>query len=111
MILDYEVFRPIRAFGQYVGLIGTIGIICHIAVLGAPQYTRVFQVFVVIISVFCIVISWNIVRRNRWGFKSLKLILYLLYLVYPLGYYFSKRTFQYIEYNNIEKYFDKSLEI
>lgn len=110
-MLDYEIYKPVRNFGLFIGIIGVFGIIYHITSIKDPQYTIGFQAFIIILSFFFLVIGWNIVTRNRWGFKSLKLILYLLYPAYPFGYYFAKRTFRYIELNNIQKFFKKSIKL
>jgi hypothetical protein len=64
---------------------------------------------VTILAIFYLVLGWTIVSRNRWGFRSLKLILYLLYPGFPLGTYFSRRTLRYIEEFKIERYFADSM--
>jgi len=110
-MLDYDIFKPIRNLGLFIGLIGILGFLFHLAFIRDPQYTLGFQIFVVFFSIFYTLIGWNIVSRNRWGFKSLKFILYLLYPGFPLGYFFAKKTFKYIEHYNIERYFDKTLKI
>jgi hypothetical protein len=110
-MLDLKIFRPIRNLGLSLVILGAIGLLTHVALLSDPQYTTVFQVFVVIVSIFYLVTGWNIASRNRWGFRSLKLILYLLYPGFPLGYYFAKRTFKYIDYYEIEKYYRKSINL
>jgi len=110
-VLDLEVFKPIRNLGVFLEVIGAAGVAFHLAYMREPQYPIEAQVFVVFLTVFYLVIGWNIVSRNRWGFRSLKLILYLLYPGFPLGYYFAKRTLRYIEHHNIERYFKRSIEI
>jgi hypothetical protein len=110
-MLDLKVFRPIRNLGLALVILGAIGILTHIALMPDPQYTAGFQIFVVAVSMFYLVVGWNIASRNRWGFRSLKLILYLLYPGFPLGYYFAKRTFKYIAHYDIEKYYRKSIEV
>jgi hypothetical protein len=110
-MLDFQIFRPIRNLGLFFGVLGAVGIALHLAFLKDPQYSIGFQIFVVFVSVVYLVIGWNIVARNRWGFRSLKLILYLLYPGFPLGYYFARRTLKYIEEYNIDRYFRKTLKI
>jgi hypothetical protein len=110
-MLELRIFRPIRNLGLSLVILGAIGLLIHVALLADPQYTAGFQVFVVAVSMFYLIIGWNIASRNRWGFRSLKLILYLLYPGYPLGYYFAKRTFKYIDHYDIEKCFRKSIEV
>ena len=108
-MLDLKAFKPIRNLGISLVILGIIGFLTHIALLGDPQYTIGFQVFAVAVSMFFLVIGWNIASRNRWGFRSLKLFLYLLYPGFPLGYYFAKRTFRYIDHYKIDRYFRKSI--
>ena len=110
-MLDYQVFKPIRNFGLLLSIIGALGVVCHFTFMKHPEYTIVFQVFVMLVSVFHLFLGLNIVSRNKWGFKSLKLYLYLLYPGFPLGYFFAKKTFEYIETNKIEQFFRKSLKI
>jgi len=45
------------------------------------------------------------------GFKCLKIYLYLIYPGFPLGYFYAKKAFEYIEANSIEKFYKKSLKI
>jgi hypothetical protein len=108
-MLDYEHFKPIRNLGLVIGFCGAFGIIMHFFLIADPQYIIFFQIFIVFLSVFYLIIGWNIVSRNRFGFMSLKLILYLLYPGFPLGYYFAKRTFKYIEHYDIETYFKRTI--
>ena len=110
-MLDLEAFKPIRNLGISLAILGIILFLTHIALLGEPQYAIGFRVFVVAVSVFYIVIGWNIASRNSWGFRSLKLFLYLLYPGFPLGYYFAKRAFKYIDHYNIDRYFRKSISL
>jgi hypothetical protein len=69
-MLDLKAFKPIRNLGISLVIPGTIGFLTHIALLGDPQYTIDFQVFAVAISIFFLVIGWNIASRNRWGFRK-----------------------------------------
>ncbi len=110
-MLDLKAFKPIRNLGLALSILGAMGILTHIALIGDRQYKIGFQVFVIIVSAFYIIIGWNIASRNQWGFRSLKLILYLLYPGFPFGYYFAKRTFKYIEHYEIEKYFRKAIKL
>lgn len=109
-MLNYEVFKPIRNLGLLLIFGGVVGIFCHLAFMKDPDYIIIAQVFVVSVSIFHLFIGYNIVSRNRWGFKCLKLYLYLMYPGFPLGYYYAKRTFEYIETNDIENFFSRSLK-
>jgi hypothetical protein len=108
---DYEAFKPIRNFGIGLATVGGLGIVGHFLSFHDPDYIIGVQVFVVSVSIFYLFSGISIVSRKSWGFKNLKLCLYLLYPGFPLGYYFAKSTFKYIEANEIEKYFKKSITI
>ena len=46
-MLDYNIFKPIRNLGLFIGVMGILGILFHFAFIGDPQYTLGFQIFVV----------------------------------------------------------------
>ena len=110
-MLNYEVFKPIRNFGLLLSIVGALGIVCHFTFMRDPEYTIAFQVFLMLVSVFHLFVGINIVSRNRMGYKSLKLYLYLIYPGFPLGYFFAKKTFEYIKTHKIEQFYRKSIEI
>ncbi|PKN63142.1 MAG: hypothetical protein CVU57_20985 [Deltaproteobacteria bacterium HGW-Deltaproteobacteria-15] len=108
-MLNPELFKPIRNLGLFLIILGLAGFLFHVLSLGDPQYTIGFQLFLTISAIFYLLLGWNIVSRNRWGFRSLKLILYLLYPGFPLGTYFSRRTLRYIKEFSIQRYFENSM--
>ena len=69
------------------------------------------KIFVLAVSIFNLFMGYNIVSRNRFGYKSLKICLYLIYPGFPLGYFYAKKAFEYIESNDIERFYNKSLKI
>ena len=104
-MLDYEVFKPIRNLGLLLFGAGALGVLCHLAFMKDPEYLFIAQVFVLLVSSFHLFIGINIITRSRIGFRSLKLYLYLIYPGFPIGYYYAKRTFEYIETHKIEIFF------
>ncbi len=110
-MIKYEAFKPIRNLGLLLISVGAAGLICHLAFMVDHDYIIIAQVFVVSVSVFHLFIGFNIVSRNRLGFKSLRIYLYLIYPGFPLGYFYAKRMFEYIEKNKIESFFRRSLKL
>ena len=102
---DLKAFKPIRNFGLALVAAGLLGTIYHFMSFRDPDYILSIQGFIISVSIFYLFSGISIVTRRSWGFKNLKLCLYLLYPGYPLGYYFAKRTFEYIKENEIERFF------
>lgn len=105
---DYEVFKPIRNFGLALTVLGALGIFFHFLLLHDSEYIISVQVFVVFTSIFCLFSGISIFSRRSWGFKNLTLCLYILYPCFPIGYYFAIKTFKYIKFYEIERFFRKS---
>lgn len=110
-MLELERFKPVRNLGLALILIGVLGIVCHVLNSRDPEYIIGFQIFVLVVSAFHLLIGFSIVSRSRHGFTCLKLYLYLLYPGFPLGYFYAKRMFEYIEENQIERFFGKSIKL
>jgi hypothetical protein len=110
-MLEFELFKPVRNFGLVLSLVGALGIVCHIVYANDPQYMIGAQIFVLVASTFHLFIGLSIVTRSRYGFRFLRLYLYLLYPGFPLGYFYAKKMFEYIEANKIERFFGKSIKI
>lgn len=110
-MLDYNIFKPIRNFGTLILAFGVAGLFCLVAFFNNPDFFIEAKIFVFAISAFNLFIGYNIVTRNRFGYKSLRIYLYLIYPGYPLGYFYAKKAFEYIETNRIERFFNKSLKI
>ena len=110
-MLDYNLFAPIRNFGVILLIVGIAGLFCFAAFFNDPEFYILMKIFTFMVSAFHIFMGYNIVSRNRYGFKCLKFCLYLLSLSFPVGSFYAKKAFEYIEDNNIEKFFGKSLII
>jgi hypothetical protein len=101
-MLDYNLFKPIRNFGLLILAAGVAGSFCFVAFLNDPEFFIVAKIFVLVVSVFNLFMGYNIVSRNGLGFRSLKIYLYLIYPGFPLGYFYAKKAFEYIEAYGIE---------
>jgi hypothetical protein len=112
-MLDYNLFKPIRNFALLILAFGVAGILCLAVFHNDPDifFDFDFEIFILVVSVFHLFMGYNIISRNRFGFKSLKIYLYLIYPGFPLGYYFAKKTFEYINTNGIEKFYSESLKL
>ena len=110
-MLDYNLFKPIRNFGLLILAVGVAGFFSLVVSLNHPDFFLVARIFILVISVFNLFMGYNIVSRNRFGYKSLKIYLYMIYPGFPLGYFYAKKAFEYIETNSIEKFYSKSLKI
>jgi len=110
-MLDYNLYKPIRNFGYLILAVGVAGLFYLVVYSNDPEFFLAAKIFVLAVSIFNLFIGYNIVSRNRFGYKSLKIYLYLIYPGFPLGYFYAKNTFEYIESNNIERFYNKSLKI
>ena len=110
-MLDYNLFKPIRNFGSLILAVGVAGLLCLVAFFNDPEFFFAAKIFVLAVSIFNLFMGYNIVSRNRFGYKSLIIYLYLIYPGFPIGYFYAKKAFEYIESNDIEKFYTKSLMI
>jgi hypothetical protein len=110
-MLDHNLFKPIRNFALSILAIGATGILFLFIFLNDPDLFFEAKIFILVISIFNLFMGYNIVSRNRLGFRSLKIYLYLIYPGFPFGYFYAKRTFEYINTNSIEEFYSKSLKI
>ena len=111
MLLDYDLFKPIRNFGLLIIVVGVAGLSCLVAFYNDPDFYFGGKIFIAIVSTFNLFMGYNIVSRNRLGFKSLKIYLYLIYPGFPLGYFYAKKLLDYIKTNNIQEFYSKSIKI
>ena len=110
-MIDYELFKPIRNFGSFILAFGVAGIICLIIFMNDPEFMFEGRIFVLVVSSFNLFMGYNIVARNRLGFKCLKIYLYLIYPGFPLGYFYAKKALEYIKVNKIERFYVKNTKI
>lgn len=110
-MIDYELFKPIRICGSFIMAFGVAGIICLIIFINDPEFMLAGGIFVLVVSSFNLFMGYNIVARNRLGFKCLKIYLYMIYPGFPLGYFYAKKALEYIKENNIERFYEKTIKI
>ena len=110
-MIDYELFKPIRNFGSFFLAFGAARIICLIIFMNDTGFMFGGRIFVLVASSFNLFMGYNIVARNRLGFKCLKIYLYLIYPGFPLGYFYAKKALEYIKENNIERFYVKNIKI
>ena len=110
-MLEYNLFKPIRNFGLLILAVGVAGLFCLVAFYNDPDFFIGAQIFILAVSAFNLFMGYNIVARNKFGYKCLKIYLYLIYPGFPLGYFYAKKAFEYIESNDIEKFYTKSMKI
>lgn len=110
-MLDYNLFKPIRNFGSLIFVVGVFGLLCLVSFNHDSDFHFGVKIFIGIVSTFNLFMGYNILSRNKLGFKSLKIYLYLIYSRFPLGYFYAKKALEYIKTNNIEKFYSKSLRI
>ena len=110
-MLDYNLFKPIRNFGALIFAVGVAGIFCFVLYYNDPDFFLVAKIFILVISAFNLFMGYNIVSRNKFGYKCLKIYLYLIYPGFPLGYFYAKKALEYIKIHSIEKFYQKSIKI
>ena len=110
-MLDYNLFKPIRNFGSLILAVAVAGLFCLVVFFNDPDFFIGAKIFIIAVSAFNLFMGHNIVSRNRFGYKCLKIYLYLIYPAFPLGYFYAKKAFKYIETNSIERFYTKSLKI
>ena len=110
-MIDYELFKPIRNFGSLIMAFGVAGIICLIIFINDSEVMFGGKIFFIVVSSFNFFMGYNIVARNRLGFKCLKIYLYMIYPGFPLGYFYAKKSLEYIKENKIERFYEKNIKI
>lgn len=100
-----DVFRPVKIFSYYFAFAGVSGIVIHVLLRNHDQYTIEFMNFVIIISIVHLLIAIGIFFKKKWGYFLFKLYLYLLYIAPPIGTYIAIKTFRYIKYQRVERFF------
>ncbi len=108
-MLDYNLFKPIRNFGLLILATGVAGLFGLVVFFNDPDFFIEVKIFIMVVSTFNLFMGNNIISRNRFGYKSLKIYLYLIYPAFPLGYFYAKNAFKYIKDNQIERFYNKSI--
>jgi hypothetical protein len=103
---DSDLIKPINNFGMIIITIGLLGLCLHIFMVFDPDYTIDFQVFVIVLSCLHLLGGLGVFLKTKYGWYALKIYLYSLYFMVPIGTYIAIKTLKYIKQNNIEKFFN-----
>jgi hypothetical protein len=104
---DIDYFKPIKNFACF--FIAVPIIFCIVLIVEPPsgsneQYMLVWS-FVIFISFFHLPLGIGILLKKNWGLVFFKAYLKLLYFGFPIGTYISKKTLEYINEYEIQRYF------
>jgi hypothetical protein len=100
-----ETVSPIRNFGYFLIIVGLLGFAAHLHTIGNPNYPAFAGWFVIVVSVYHLVVGIGLIRKKKWGLYSLKAYLYLWYIAFPIGTFIAYKTLKYIERHKIETLF------
>jgi hypothetical protein len=103
-MLNPDLYKPIRNFGFLFFMLGLCGFLVLLTKLYDIEHIFEVWLFIGIISLFHLLLGVGIINKSRLGFGVFKSYLRLMYLVFPIGTYISRKTLEYIEKNNIERY-------
>lgn len=99
-----DLYKPIRNFGYFFFIFGLCGFLVLFTKLRDIDHVVAVWIFIGLISFFHLLLGFGIIRQNRLSFGVFKSYLRIMYVAFPIGTYLSKRTLEYIEKNNIERY-------
>lgn len=103
-MLITDLYKPIKNFGYFFLIIGLCGFLVLLSKLRDIDHIVEVWLFIGAISLFHFLLGVGIIKKSRLGFGVFKSYLRLMYVAFPIGTYLSKRTLEYIEKNNIERY-------
>lgn len=105
MIVDKDIFKPIRTLGFIIMFGGFLSLACLLIQWNDPAFDIGFRVFAILIAIWYLTTGFGIVLKKPWGFRLLNFFLYVMYVGWPLGTLMAKKLFSYIKNNGIRKYF------
>jgi hypothetical protein len=105
MILDYNRFKPIKTFGIILTVAGIFIALALFAESNAPKVDEGGIIFLSIMAIWHLASGLGILLRKMWGFKLMKVYLYIMYLGIPLGTLLARKILSYIKENEIELFF------
>ena len=107
MILNAEIYKPIRNLGILLFIIGCIFTLPLIYLLNKSdlKLRALYIALVFSLSHWHILTGLFIIIRRRAGYKFLLFYLKFLKILYPFGTAYSNSTLSYIEDNKIGDYF------
>jgi len=103
---NIDFFKPIRIFGCSIIFIGVLGLLLHLLLRHDVRYTFEFQIFILLVSFFHILLGMGVTFKKKWSFNIFRYYLYLLYLAIPIGTYVSIKTLEYIKKYDIKNKFE-----
>jgi hypothetical protein len=107
MILNAEIYNPIRNLGIVLFIIGCIFTLPLIYLLDKSniKLRALYIALVFALSHWHILTGLFIIIRRKAGYKFLLFYLNILKRLYPFGTAYSNKTLSYIENNKIADYF------
>lgn len=99
-----DLYKPVRNFGYFFVALGLCGFLILLTKLQDIEQVVAVWLFIGSISLFHLLLGIGVILKNRLGFGIFKGYLQLMYIAFPIGTILSKKTIEYIEKNNIERY-------
>lgn len=99
-----DLYKPVRNFGYLFVCVGFFGFLVLFTKLRNVEQMIAVWLFIGLISLFHLLLGVGIVLRNKFGFGIFKSYLQCMYIAFPIGTIISKKTLEYIEKNNIERF-------
>lgn len=99
-----DLYKPIRNFGYFFVVIGLCGFLVLFIKLQDIEQLIAVWLFIGSISLFHLLLGIGIILKKRLGFGIFKTYLQCMYIAFPIGTILSKKTLEYIEKNNIERF-------
>lgn len=99
-----DLYKPIRNFGYFFVAIGFCGFLVIFTKLQSIEQLIVVWGFVGAVSLFHLLLGIGIILKKRLSFGIFKTYLQCMSIAFPIGTILSKKTLEYIEENNIERF-------
>lgn len=99
-----DLYKPIRNFGYFFVGIGLCGLLVIVTKLRDFEPLLTVWIFVGSVSLFHLFLGIGIILKKRMEFGIFKAYLQCMYIAFPIGTFLSKKTLEYIEKNNIERF-------
>ena len=99
-----DLYKPIRNFGYFFIVLGICGFAVLLTELRDIEQLILVWLFIGSLSLFHLMLGIGIVLKKRLGFGVFKTYLQCMYIAFPVGTILSKKTLEYIEQNNIERF-------
>lgn len=97
--------KPIIYFSYILIISAIIGIPMSISLQSDPNFDNSFSTFLIILALWNLITGIGILTKKKFGFQVFKIYLYILYIGFPIGTIISKKLFEYIKENNVERFY------